>query len=112
MTKTKLKVIEVSKSINLMHHVDVDMGMFKVEATSHTFLYPAKETDWGADINDTELIFFINDKRCKYVGFRDLYNQLHGDGSFKVFEANTIARVEDVVAKEIIKEYPGTKVIY
>ena len=109
---TKLKVIEVSKSINLMHHVDVDMDMFKVEATSHTFLYTPKETDWGADINDTELIFFINDKRCKHAGFKELYDQLHGQGSFKVFEANTIARVEDVVAKHIIKEYPGTKVNY
>ena len=110
MTKTKLKVIEVSKSINLMHHVDVDMGMFKVEATSHTFLYPAKETEWGADINDTELIFFINDKRCKYVGFRDLYNQLHGDGSFKDFEKDLFPQIEEVVAKRITEEYPGTKV--
>jgi len=109
---TKFKITEVEKSINLMHYVDVDMGMFKVEAICHTFLYPAKDTEWGADINDTELMFFINDKSCKYVGFKELYNQLHGDGSFKVFEANTIACVEDVVAKNIIKEYPGTDVNY
>lgn len=112
MTKNKLYVTDVSKSINLTHHVSVDMGVFRVESASHTFVYPAKDTNWGADINETELTFFINDKRCKNRGFKELYNQLHGDGSFVEFKVNLYSRIEDVVAKEIIKEYPGTKVNY
>ena len=108
----KVKIAEVNKSISLTHCSYIDLGIFTVNASTYSFLYPALKTDWGADINETELEFEVNNKRCKYVGFRDLYNQLHGDGSFKVFEANLIAQVEDAVAKNIIKEYPGTNVIY
>ncbi len=108
----KVKIAEVNKSINLAHHSYIDLGIFTVNAATYSFLYSAVETDWGADINETELEFQVNNKRCKYVGFRDLYNQLHGDGSFKVFEANLTAQIEDAVAKKITEEYPGTKVIY
>ena len=108
----KVKIAEVNKSTNLAHHSYIDFGIFTVNASTYSFLFPAVKTDWGADINDTELEFQVNNKRCKYVGFKELYNKLHGDGSFVEFEANLIAQIEDAVAKNIIKEYPGTKVNY
>lgn len=107
MRKNKLYVTDIGKSINLMHYVSVDMGMFRVESVSHSLL-----DDHGADINETELTFFINDKGCKNRGFEELYDKLHGDGSFLEFKINLYSRIEDAVAKEIIKEYPGTKVNY
>ena len=107
MRKNKLYVTDISKSINLTHHVSVDMGMFRVESVSHTLL-----DDYGADINETELDFEINGKRCRYDGFKELYEKLHGEGSFKSFTNKLLGQIEDVVAKEIIKEYPKTKVNY
>lgn len=107
MRKNKLYVTDISKSINLTHHVSVDMGMFRVESVSHSLL-----DDYGADINETELDFEINNKRCKYDGFKELYNKLHGEGSFETFTNDLYRQIEEVVAKEIIKEYPGTKVNY
>ena len=109
--KYKVKIAEVNKSINLMHHSYIDLGLFAVNATTHTFLYSAVKTDWGADINDTELEFELNGKRCKYVGFKELYTQLYGN-SFNTFEADLTRQIEEEVAKRIVKEYPGTDVNY
>ena len=109
--KYKVKIAEVNKSINLMHHSYIDLGLFAVNATTHTFLYSAVKTDWGADINDTELEFELNGKRCKYVGFKELYTQLY-DNSFVTWEADLIRQIEEEVAKQIVKEYPGTAVNY
>lgn len=105
----KVKINDRSLSINLMHNSIIDLGVFTVKATTHTFLFEAKDTDWGADINETELEFYVNDKRCKYVGFKELYTQLYGN-SFATFEADIIRQTEEVVAKQIVKEYPGTDV--
>jgi len=106
----KVKTAEVNKSINLAHHSYIDLGIFTVNARTDSFLFPAVKTDWGCDINDTELEFQVNNKRCNYVGFKELYNQLHGDKSFRVFEADVIRQIEEEVAKSITKEYPGTDV--
>ena len=105
----KVKIVEVNKSTNLMHHSYIDLGIFTVNATTHSFLFPAVKTDWGADINDTELEFYVNNKRCKYVGFKELYTQLYGN-SFNTWEADLTRQIEEVVAKRIAKEYPGCDV--
>ena len=107
--KYKVKIAEVNKSISLMHYSYIDLGVFTVNASTNTFLYPAVKTDWGCDINDTELEFLVNNKKCKYVGFKELYTQLYGN-SFATFEADLIRQIEEEVAKQIVKEYPGTDV--
>ena len=107
----KVKIEDRSLSINLMHHSVTDLGVFTVKATTHSFLFDGIKTQWGADINETELEFYVNDKRCKYVGFKELYNKLFSD-SFVTFEADVIRQIEEEVAKRIVKEYPGTDVNY
>jgi len=106
----KVKIAEVNKSINLIHHSYIDLGIFTVNASTNSFLFPAVKTDWGCDINETELEFQINNKRCKYDGFKELYTQLHGEGSFKTFTNDLYRQIEEVVAKQINEEYPGTNV--
>jgi hypothetical protein len=106
----KVKIAEVNKSINLAHHSYIDLGIFTVNAYTHSFLYPAVTTDWGCDINDTELEFQVNNKSCKYDGFKELYTQLHGEGSFKTFTNDLHRQIEEVVAKQINEEYPETNV--
>ena len=105
----KVKIAEVNKSFNLAHHSYIDLGVFTVNASTHSFLYPAVITDWGCDINDTELEFLVNNKKCRYVGFKELYIQLYGN-SFATFEADLIRQIEEEVAKNIIEEFPGTDV--
>ena len=106
----KVKIKEVNKSINLAHYSRIDFGIFTVNASTDSFLFPAVKTDWGCDINETELEFQINNKRCKYDGFKELYTQLHGEGSFKTFTNDLYRQIEEVVAKQIIEDYPGTNV--
>ena len=107
--KYKVKIESRTLSINLMHHSTIDLGIFAVKATTHSFLFDGLKTEWGADINETELEFYVNDKRCKYVGFKELYTQLYGN-SFVPWEAELIRQIEEVVAKRIAKEYPGCDV--
>jgi len=106
----EVKIAKRNLSINLTHHSYIDLGIFTVNATTHSFLYPAVKTDWGCDINETDLEFEVNGKRCKYVGFMELYTQLHGDKSFRDFERDLFTQIEEVVAKQIVKEYPGTAI--
>jgi len=105
----KVKIESRTLSINLMHHSTVDLGIFAVKATTHSFLFDGLKTEWGADINETEMEFYVNDKRCKYVGFKELYTQLYGN-SFVPWEAELIRQIEEEVAKRIAKEYPGCDV--
>jgi hypothetical protein len=105
----KVKIAEVNKSFSLAHHSYIDLGVFTVNATTYSFLFPAVKTDWACDMNDTELEFQVNNKTCKYVGFKELYTQLYGN-SFATFEADLIRQIEEEVAKQIVKEYPGTDV--
>ena len=106
----KVKIKEVNKSINLAHYSRIDLGIFTVNASTNSFLFPAEKTDWGCDINETELEFEINGKHCKYDGFKELYTQLHGEGLFKTFTNDLYRQIEEVVAKQITEEYPGTNV--
>ena len=105
----KVKIESRDLSINLMHHSTVDLGIFAVKATTHSVLFDGIKTQWGADINETEMEFYVNDKRCKYVGFKELYTQLYGN-SFVPWEAELIRQIEEEVAKRIAKEYPGCDV--
>jgi len=105
----KVKIVEVNKSFSLAHHSSIDLGVFTVNASTYSFLYPAVKTDWACDMNDTELEFQVNNKTCKYVGFKELYTQLYGN-SFATFEADLIRQIEEEVAKQIVKEYPKTDV--
>ena len=107
----KVKIESRTLSINLMHHSTIDLGIFAVKATTHSFLFDGIKTQWGADINETELEFYVNEKRCSYVGFKELYNKLFSD-SFVTFEADVTRQIEEVVAKRIVKEYPGCDVNY
>ena len=105
----KVKIESRTLSINLMYHSTIDLGTFAIKATTQSFLFDGIKTEWSADINDTELEFYVNDKRCKYVGFKELYTQLYGD-SFHTWEADLTRQIEEVVAKRIVKEYPGCDV--
>ena len=106
----KVKIVEVNKSINLAHHSYIDFGMFTVNASTQSLLFPAVKTDWACDISETELDFQVNNKSCRYDGFKELYEKLHGDGSFKTFANDLYRQIEEVVAKQITEEYPGTNV--
>jgi hypothetical protein len=67
-------------------------GMYKVKATVRVNIEetskPSKERGYEHwhEVTDVELEFFVNDKRCNYVGFKDLYQKLFNKSNWDVYE--------------------------
>ena len=45
-----------------------------------------REKVYEHEISDIEIAYYINDKYCRYQGFKELYEKLYGVDSFKKFE--------------------------
>ena len=71
-----------------------DEGMYKVKGSVHVNIEEASKAskekgyeNWH-EVNDVELEFFVNDKKCTYVGFKNMYEELFGEGKFITYEEN------------------------
>ena len=69
-----------------------DEGMYKVKASLHvnieevSDLLKKKGYEHVHDVTDVDLEFFINDKKCTYVGFKEMYEKLFTTNSWKAYE--------------------------
>ena len=69
-----------------------DEGMYKVKASVHVNIEEAskfsKERGYESfhEVTDVDLEFFINDKKCTYSGFKEMYGKLFTTNSWKVYE--------------------------
>ena len=67
-------------------------GMYKVKGSVHVNIEEAtpgsikRGYDHWHEVIDVELEFFINDKKCTYVGFKNMYGELFGENKFKNYE--------------------------
>ncbi|MDA9245709.1 hypothetical protein N9P20_00945 [Polaribacter sp.] len=73
------------KSYSLSTGFTKDLGLFKVEATVWSNVMD-REKVYEHEISDIEIAYYINDKYCRYQGFKELYEKLYGVDSFKKFE--------------------------
>lgn len=69
------------------HHAYVtyfnDKGMYKVKGSVHVNIEESSTLDsYVHEVTDIDLEFFINDKKCTYAGFKELYEKLFGKGIF------------------------------
>ena len=71
-----------------------DEGMYKVKATVRVNIEetskPSKERGYENfhEVTDVDLEFFVNDKKCNYVGFKDLYQKLFNKSNWDEYEEN------------------------
>ena len=82
---------------NVNGYYEVDKGMFTIKASLYSIVSKfdhISETVYHHDINDTELDFYVDGKRCKYDGFKELYGKLFGVDNFSVFCSDTIKEIE------------------
>ena len=69
-----------------------DEGVYKVKASVHVNIEeaskPSKERGYENfhEVTDVDLEFFINDKKCTYSGFKEMYGKLFTTNSWKVYE--------------------------
>lgn len=96
MSEIKKTSEEISYSIN--SYYEVDKGMFTVKASLYSVVGKfdhISETVYHHDINDIELYFYVDGKRCKYDGFKELYGKLFGIDNFSIFCSDTMKEIED-----------------
>ena len=74
-----------------------DEGMYKVKGSVHVNIEEEKEEEGYEnfhEVTDVDLEFFVNDKKCSYVGFKDLYQKLFNNSSWKEYEENLYEEFE------------------
>ena len=64
-----------------------DEGMYKVKASVHVNIEEGAKQLFH-EVTDVNLEFFVNDKKCNYVGFKDLYEKLFNKSNWKEYEEN------------------------
>lgn len=83
------------KSYSMSTGFTKDLGLFTVNGVVWSYVDFNKEKDsYNHEINDTELSYEINGKYCRYVGFKELYEKLYGNDSFKKFEEDIVKEFE------------------
>jgi len=71
----------------------VDCGMFQVDAELYSSEFEIKDLSnklFSCDIQDIDLEFSIDGKRCNYNGFKELYEKLYGKGSYQDFSKELV----------------------
>lgn len=83
--RNKIKHERTVKFINLLEHLSLDLGMYQVKAAVRlsaerieTELYRV----YNVDVDDVDVMFYIDGKSCQYEGFKELYEKLFGSNSY------------------------------
>ena len=63
-----------------------DEGMYKVKASVHVHIEEGSDNRLFHEVTDVDLEFFINDKKCAYSGFKEMYGKLFGENKFNNYE--------------------------
>lgn len=73
-----------------------DLGLFSVHATIWSHVNETREKGvYDHEISDMEISYEINDKYCRYEGFKELYEKLYGINSFSRFEKDITKEFEE-----------------
>ena len=104
---TNLKLNIMSKIIKVKEHVDYsvrtefskDLGMFKVIGIVWSCVSEIQNV-YDNDITEIELMFILNGKVCKYLGFKELYEKLYGEKTFNQFYADLVTEFEEEYYKQ------------
>ena len=84
---SKIKKVDEITDLSVFTKFTKDEGMFQIEANVYSMVseVPGIGNKYGHDISEIELGFLINDKKVQYTGFKTLYEQLYGAGTFSAF---------------------------
>jgi len=80
-----------------------DEGMYKVKASVHVNIEEGSDNRLFHEVTDVDLEFFINDKKCTYSGFKEMYEKLFSKGMFITYEENLYEEFEEHYLNNKIK---------
>ena len=95
------KIIKVDEYVDYSVRTEFskDLGMFEVRANIWSCVSKC-ENGYDNDITETELVFVIDGKVCKYLGFKELYEKLFGENRFRGFIDDLTADFEEEYFKQ------------
>ena len=93
------KIEKVSETSNHQYTTmyKVDCGIFQVDVELYSSEFEMKDLSnklFSCDIQDIDLEFSIDGKRCNYDGFKELYEKLYGKDSYKDFNKEIVDYIE------------------
>jgi hypothetical protein len=95
------KIIKVQEIVDYAVNTTFtkDFGLFQVKATIWSCVSEC-ENGYDNEITETELMFILNGKVCKYAGFRELYEKLYGINMFNQFWSDLVVEFEEEYFKQ------------
>ena len=97
---SKIKKLEEITDLSVYTKFSKDEGMFQIEASIYSMVSNRVHSPYyDHDITEIDIQFFINNKKVKYNGFKDLYTQLFGENTFNDYYAKKSEEFEQAYLK-------------
>ena len=95
---SKIKKVDEVVDFSVFTKFTKDLGLFQVNASVWSMV--SQDCTNSHDISDIELDFLIDNKRCKYNGFKEIYEKLYGENTFNQFIADLTTEFEEEYFKQ------------
>ena len=95
---SKIKKVDEVVDFSVFTKFTKDLGLFQVNASVWSMV--SQDCTNSHDISDIELDFSIDNKRCKYNGFKEIYEKLYGINTFNQFTAELMEEFEKAYFKQ------------
>ena len=82
---SKITKISEQADYSVFTTMTKDLGIFQAKGEIWSIVTPG-DGDFEHDITEICFVYSVDNKPCKYVGFKELYEKLYGDNSFSKFE--------------------------
>ena len=94
------KIIKVDENVDfsVFTKFTKDLGLFQV--TANVWSMVSQDCRCSHDISEIELDFSVNNKPCKYLGFKELYEKLYGKDTFNQFYDDLKSEFEEEYFKQ------------
>ena len=94
------KIIKVNENVDFSVYTKFtkDLGLFQVDANVWSMV--SQDCRQSHDIQDIELDFSVNNKPCKYNGFKEIYEKLYGINTFNKFRDDLTEEFEVAYFKQ------------
>ena len=81
------EIIKVDEYISwsTMTNFTKDLGLFQIKACVYAVVEKNSKDLYEHEVNDMDFEYSVNNKVCKYVGFKKLYDELFGEGAYSKF---------------------------
>ncbi len=94
--------ITFNMNTNVAIHVD---SLIRAEVLVYAYVYGDSKTGFKLDTMDSEINWFLNGKRVKSEGFRELYTKLYGKEALNQLIHNTFRAAEKLVEGRVATSF-------